>query len=198
MINPNFTLYFQIVFYVCLAGTVFLSFVFFVPPVGKFTLNLIQRVVGKFSEKGENWIERVLQPALLEYYASLKHLYTKKMLALLVIVTTVVKWFLEFYSIKVTLIAFNSNISVIDAAAVSSVTMLVGIVTFVPAGLGTGTLITQTLLEGLLISPSIAAASIIYQTLIGTGSTLSAALIASFFVKEIRSTERDEEETDET
>jgi uncharacterized protein (TIRG00374 family) len=198
IVDPNYTLYLQIVFYVSLAGTIFLSFVFFFPPIGKFTLNIIQKIVGKFSERGEEWIEGILHPALLEYYASLKHLYTNKILALLVIVTTVVKWFFEFYSVKVTLIAFNSNITVIDAAAISSVTLLVGIVTFVPAGLGTGTLTTQALLEGLLIPPPIVGASIIYQTLIGTGLTLSVAAISSFFVKETKSTEKDDEDTVET
>jgi len=193
IVNPDSTLYLQIVFYISLVGTIFLSFIFFFPPIGQFTLNIVQTIVGKFSERGEDWIKRVLQPALLEYYTSLKHLYTKKALALLVIVTTVVKWFLEFYSVKVTLIAFNSNISIIDAAAISSVTLLVGIVTFVPAGLGTGTITTQTLLEGLQIPPSIVGASIIYQTLIGTGLTLSAAAISSFFIKDTKELEEEEE-----
>ena len=55
-----------------------------------------------------------------------------------------------------------------------------------PAGLGTGTLTAHALLEGLsaTITPAIAAAIVIYQTLIGTGLTVSTAFFSSIFIKE--------------
>ena len=81
---------------------------------------------------------------------------------------------------------FGENIALLDASAISSITLFVGILTFVPAGLGTGTLTTQYLLEQLSIAPSVAAASVIYQTIVGTGVTLSIAAISSFFVKDKR------------
>jgi uncharacterized protein (TIRG00374 family) len=193
MVDPTYTLSLRIVFYISLAGTVVLSFILFFPPFGKFTFRIIKAIVRRISEKGEKWMDDVLYPAILEYYASLKHLYTKKLIAITVIISSVVKWFLEFYSFKVTLMAFNDNISVIDAAAISSVTLLVGVLTFVPAGLGTGTITTKYLLEGISIDPSIAGATVIYQTLIGTGLTLSTAAISSFFLREQKKDEIESE-----
>ncbi|MHA2309391.1 MAG: hypothetical protein ACXABJ_08950, partial [Candidatus Heimdallarchaeaceae archaeon] len=105
-------------------------------------------------------------------------------------------WVLEFYSLKLTLLAFSEPISFIDAASISSITLLAGIVT--PAGLGTGTITAQALLEGLSasITAAIAAAVVIYQTLVGTGLTLSSAALSSIFIeeKELEKTEKDEEQ----
>ena len=113
-----------------------------------------------------------------------------------VVITTVIRWVLEFYSLKLTLLAFSESISFIDAASISSITLLAGIIT--PAGLGTGTITAQVLLEGLsaTITSAIAAAVVIYQTLVGTGLTLSTAALSSIFIKEkeFEKTEKDEEQ----
>jgi uncharacterized protein (TIRG00374 family) len=183
-INPENIILYRIIFAVSLAATIILSVILFFPPVGYFTLKRLKKIVGKFSEKGEKWLERVFHPALDNYYRSLQFLYKQKLVAIGVIVTTIVRWVLEYYALKLTVHAFNGTISFIDAASISSVTLLAGMVT--PAGLGTGTLTAHTLLEGLsaTITPAIAAAIVIYQTLIGTGLTVSTAFLSSIFIKE--------------
>jgi uncharacterized membrane protein YbhN (UPF0104 family) len=183
-LTSNIQLAIQIVFYIAIVGTVILTFILFFPPVGRLVLRIIVKITGKISTKGKTWLENKIVTALDEYYNSLKLLYTKKMIATMVIVTTVFRWILEFYSLKFTLMAFGGNISLVNAASVTSITLLVGLLTFVPAGLGTGTITTQTLFKGLNISPIVAGATIIFQTLIGTGLTLSIAALSSIFIKE--------------
>ncbi|MCG3258487.1 MAG: flippase-like domain-containing protein [Candidatus Heimdallarchaeota archaeon] len=183
-LTGNIQLAIQIVFYIAIVGTVILTFILFFPPVGRLVLRIIVKITGKISTKGKTWLENKVVTALDDYYNSLKLLYTKKMIATMVVVTTVFRWILEFYSLKFTLMAFGGNISLVNAASVTSITLLVGLLTFVPAGLGTGTITTQTLFKGLSISPIVAGATIIFQTLIGTGLTLSTAAISSIFLKE--------------
>lgn len=183
-LTGNIQLAIQIVFYIAIVGTVILTFILFFPPVGRFVLGIIVKITGKISTKSKTWLENKIVTALDDYYNSLKLLYTKKMIATMVIVTTVFRWILEFYSLKFTLMAFGGNISLVNAASVTSITLLVGLLTFVPAGLGTGTITTQTLFKGLSISPIVAGATIIFQTLIGTGLTLSIAALSSIFLKE--------------
>lgn len=183
-LTGNIQLAIQIVFYIAIVGTVILTFILFFPPVGRFVLGIIVKITGKISTKSKTWLENKIVTALDDYYNSLKLLYTKKMTATVVIVTTVFRWILEFYSLKFTLMAFGGNISLVNAASVTSITLLVGLLTFVPAGLGTGTITTQTLFKGLSISPIVAGATIIFQTLIGTGFTLSIAALSSIFLKE--------------
>ena len=183
-INPTNIIIYQIIFYVTLGITILLSFILFFPPVGHFCFRLIKKLVGKFSSKGENWLEETILPALKNYYTSLQYLYKQKLIAGVVVITTVLRWVLEFYSLKVTLLAFSEYIPFIDAAGISSITLLAGIIT--PAGLGTGTITAQALLEGVsaTITPAIAAATVIFQTLVGTGLTLSVAALSSIFIKE--------------
>jgi len=183
-LTGNIQLAIQIVFYIAIVGTVILTFILFFPPVGRLVLGIIVKITGKISTKSKTWLENKIVTALDDYYNSLKLLYTKKMTATMVIVTTVFRWILEFYSLKFTLMAFGGNISLVNAASVTSITLLVGLLTFVPAGLGTGTITTQTLFKGLSISPIVAGATIIFQTLIGTGLTLSIAALSSIFLKE--------------
>jgi uncharacterized protein (TIRG00374 family) len=184
VVEEQYTIALNIVFYIALTGIIILSILLFFPPVGRLFLRGVKAVVGKISQKGEKWLAAVIDPALENYYTSLQYLYKKVFLAVLVVVTTLIRWFLEFLSFKLTIMAFGENITLLDAAAISSITLFVGILTLVPAGLGTGTLTTQYLLEQLSIAPAIAAASVIFQTIVGTGITLSIAAISSFFVKE--------------
>ena len=184
IVEEQYIIYLNIIFYISLAGTVFLSVLLFFPPVGRLFLRMLIILVGKISSKGGKWLDETIRPALENYYTSLQYIYKQAILALLVVLTTGVRWVLEFLSFKLTIMAFGENISLLDAAAISSITLFVGILTFVPAGLGTGTLTTQYLLEQLSVAPSIAAASVIFQTIVGTGITLSVAAISSFFVKE--------------
>ena len=183
-IDPTNIVVYRIIFYTTLGITILLSFVLFFPPIGNFSFNIIKKIVGKFSLKGENWLEEKIHPAMKNYYLSLQYLYKQKLTAALVIITTVIRWVLEFYSLKVTLLAFSEQIPFIDAAGISSITLLAGIIT--PAGLGTGTITAQALLEGVsaTITPAIAAATVIFQTLVGTGLTLSVAALSSVFIKE--------------
>lgn len=217
MVEEQYTVYLNIIFYISLTGTIVLSFLLFFPPVGRVFLRGVKVIVGKISLKGIKWLNTTIDPALENYYTSLQYLYKQIFLALLVIWTTLIRWFLEFYSFKLTMMAFGENISLFDAASISSITLFVGILTFVPAGLGTGTLTTQYLLEQLIaaptvvakpsselirtfysglgsftILPAIAAASVIFQTIVGTGVTLSVAAISSFFVKEQEKKEKEE------
>ena len=198
-INPANIIIYRIIFYASLGATIILSFILFFPPIGYFTLKILKVITGKFSVKGEKWLEKVIHPALENYYKSLKHLYKQKLMATGVVITTVIRWVLEFYSLKFTLLAFGESISFIDAASISSITLLAGIVT--PAGLGTGTITAQVLIEGLsvTITSAIAAAVVIYQTLVGTGLTLSTAAISSIFIKEkeLEKTEKDEEQEED-
>jgi len=183
-LTGNIQLAIQVVFYIAIVGTVLLTLILFFPPVGRLVLRIIVKITGKMSTKGKTWLENKIVTALDDYYNSLKLLYTKKMIATMVVVTTVFRWVLEFYSLKFTLMAFGGNISLVNAASVTSITLLVGLLTFVPAGLGTGTVTTQSLFKGLNISPVVAGATIIFQTLIGTGLTLSIAALSSIFLKE--------------
>ena len=183
-LTGNIQLAIQIVFYVAIVGTMILTFILFFPPVGRLVLRIIVNITGKLSTKGKTFLENKIVTAVDDYYNSLKLLYTKKMIATMVIVTTVFRWILEFYSLKFTLMAFGGNISLVNAASVTSITLLVGLLTFVPAGLGTGTVTTQSLFKGLNISPVVAGATIIFQTLIGTCLTLSIAAFSSIFLKE--------------
>ena len=192
-LTGNIQLAIQIVFYIAIVGTVILTFILFFPPVGRLVLRIIVKITGKMSTKGKTWLENKIVTALDDYYNSLKLLYTKKMIATMVVVTTVFRWILEFYSLKFTLMAFGGNISLVNAASVTSITLLVGLLTFVPAGLGTGTITTQTLFKGLNISSVVAGATIIFQTLIGTGLTLSIAAFSSIFLKEKKIEMIDEE-----
>ncbi|MCK5305149.1 MAG: flippase-like domain-containing protein [Candidatus Heimdallarchaeota archaeon] len=192
IVEEQYTIYLNIIFYISLAGTIILSILLFFPPVGRLFLRVVKAIVGKMSLKGLKWLNTVIDPALENYYTSLQYLYKQVFLAILVVVTTLIRWFLEFLSFKLTIMAFGENISLLDAAAISSITLFVGILTFVPAGLGTGTLTTQYLLEQLSIAPAIAAASVIFQTIVGTGITLSVAAVSSFFVKEQKENEKEE------
>ncbi|MCK4972207.1 MAG: flippase-like domain-containing protein, partial [Candidatus Heimdallarchaeota archaeon] len=192
IVEEQYTIYLNIIFYISLAGTIILSILLFFPPVGRLFLRGVKAIVGKMSLKGLKWLNAVIDPALENYYTSLQYLYKQVFLAMLVVVTTLIRWFLEFLSFKLTIMAFGENITLLDAAAISSITLFVGILTFVPAGLGTGTLTTQYLLEQLSIAPAIAAASVIFQTIVGTGVTLSVAAISSFFVKEKEEKEKEE------
>lgn len=197
IVEEQYTIYLNIVFYIALAGTIILSILLFFPPVGRLFLRGVKAVVGKISQKGEKWLDTVIDPALENYYTSLQYLYKQVFLAMLVVVTTLIRWFLEFLSFKLTIMAFGENITLLNAAVISSITLFVGILTFVPAGLGTGTLTTQYLLEQLSIAPAIAAASVIFQTIVGTGVTLSVAAISSFFVKEKEENEKEKKEKEE-
>ena len=192
IVEEQYTIYLNIIFYISLAGTIILSILLFFPPVGRLFLRVVKAIVGKMSLKGLKWLNTVIDPALENYYTSLQYLYKQVFLAILVVVTTLIRWFLEFLSFKLTIMAFGENISLLDAAAISSITLFVGILTFVPAGLGTVTLTTQYLLEQLSIAPAIAAASVIFQTIVGTGITLSVAAVSSFFVKEQKENEKEE------
>ncbi len=174
----------NIVFYLAIAGTIFLTAILFVPQIGRFSLKLTTKILRKISKKTGDWLDRVVKPALDEYYTSLKFLYSKIFIASIVIITTISRWILEFYSLKFTLIAFGSNISLLDVASVISIALLIGLITLVPAGVGTGTITTQVLLIGLGIGKPIADASILYQALIGIILTLLLAAIASPFLKE--------------
>ncbi len=191
-LTGNLQLAIQIVFYIAIIATIVLTFILFFPPVGRFVLKIIIKVTGKISLKGKIWLETKVVKALDEYYDSLKLLYTKKIIAILVIITTVFRWIIEFYSLKFTLMAFGGDISLVNSASVTSITLLVGLLTFVPAGLGTGTVTTQSLFKGLDISSTVAGATIIFQTLIGTGLTLSIAAVSSFFLKEKKEEINDE------
>ena len=193
-INPENMVLYRIIFYASLGATIILSVILFFPPVGHFSLKILKIVIGKFSARGEQWLERVIHPALENYYKSLQHLYKQKLMATGVVIATVLRWVLEFYSLKLTLLAFSESISFIDAASISSITLLAGIIT--PAGLGTGTITAQALLEGLstTITPAIAAAVVIYQTLVGTGLTLSTAALSSIFIKEKKLENQEEDE----
>ncbi|TFG10558.1 flippase-like domain-containing protein [Candidatus Heimdallarchaeota archaeon] len=192
----NIQLATNIVFYLAIAGTVVLTAILFVPHIGRFFLKITAAIIRKISNKAGDWLDRVIKPALEEYYKSLKFLYSKILISFVVITTTVARWILEFYSLKFTLIAFGSDISLIDAASVISIALLIGLITFVPAGIGTGTITTQVLLIGLLIDKNIADASILYQALIGIILTLLLAAIASPFLKD-KQTESLEEKTDD-
>ncbi len=189
----------NIVFYLAIAGTIVLIAILFIPQIGRFFLKITTKVIGKISSKAGSWLDRVVEPALNEYYKSLRFLYSKIFIASIVIITTVLRWILEIYSLKFTLIAFGSNINLIDAASVMSIALLIGLITLVPAGIGTGTITTQVLLIGLLIPKDIATipvlyqarkaiidTSILYQALIGIILTLLLAAIASPFLKEVK------------
>jgi uncharacterized protein (TIRG00374 family) len=188
----------KVIFYSALAGTIVLSFILFFPPVGEMFYKILKKIVGRFSSKGEHWLENTFHPAMQNYYSSLKNLYKQRIIAAYVVITTIIRWILEFYSLKFTLLAFGESLSLIDSASITSITLLAGIVT--PAGLGVGTITTQSLMEGLLIDPAITGASIIYQTLVGTGLTLITAAITSIFLKDYKQKKdkKKEEETEET
>ncbi len=182
-IDPINIILYRVIFYSSLGASTILSIILFFPPVGFFAFKILKGIVGKISSKGQNWLETVVHPALENYFTALQQLYKKKFVAGIVVLTTVLRWILEFYSLKLTILAFGSTISFFDAAGISSITLLAGIIT--PAGLGTGTITAQALLEGLsTITPAIAAATVIFQTLIGTGLTLSVAALSSIFIKE--------------
>lgn len=191
----------NIVFYLAIVGTVVLIAILFVPHIGRFFLKIATALIRKISSKAGGWMDRVMKPSLEEYYKSLKFLYSKIIIASIVIITTVARWILEFYSLKFTLIAFGSDINLIDAASVMSIALLIGLITLVPAGIGTGTITTQVLLIGLLIEKNIADASILYQALIGIILTLLLAAIAAPFLKDkkkdIIETEEDKIELNE-
>ena len=164
-VDPDLALKIQIgtniVFYLAIAGTIILIAILFIPQIGRFFLKITTKIIGKISSKAGSWLDRVVKPALDEYYESLRFLYSKVFIASIVIITTVLRWILEFYSLKFTLIAFGSNINLIDAASVMSIALLIGLITLVPAGIGTGTITTQVLLIGLLIPKDIADTSIL-------------------------------------
>jgi len=189
----------KVIFYSALAGTIILSFILFFPPVGEIFYKILKSITKRISLKGELWLENTFHPAMLNYYLSLKNLYKQKIIAAYVLTTTIARWILEFYSLKFTLLAFGETLSLIDSAAITSITLLAGIVT--PAGLGVGTITTQSLMEGLLIDPAITGASIIYQTLVGTGLTLITAAITSIFLRDYKQKEekkREEIDIEET
>jgi len=197
--DPDLASYIQygtkVVFYLSIAGTVILTAILFVPRIGRFFLKITTTITRKISKKGGDWLDRVVQPALDDYYKSLKFLYSKIVIATIVVTTTVLRWILEFYSLKFTLAAFNTEINLIDAASVTSIALLIGLLTFVPAGAGTGTITTEILLIGLLINKNIADAAILYQALIGIILTLLLAAIASPFLKEKKTVSLEEEQT---
>ena len=186
--DPELASYIQygtnVVFYLAIFGTIILIAILFFPPIGRFFIQIIAKILKKIHLKAGKWVERVINPALDEYYESLRFLYRRWFIATTVVLTTIIRWILEFYSLKFTIIAFGSNINLIDAASVMSIALLIGLLTFVPAGAGTGTITTEILLIGLLINKNIADASILYQALIGIILTLLLAALASPFLKE--------------
>ncbi len=198
VLDDSYTTPLKIVFYISLIGTIILSFILFFPAIGKKTLSILEKITKKFSERGAGWLNNTIKPSLDTYYTSLKNLIIQKKLSFLVLFLSIFRWAMEIYSFKLTLLAFGIDISFVDAAAISAVTMLVIILTLVPAGLGTGTITTLVLLESLSISPIIAGASIIYQTLVGTGLTLSVAAVSSIFLKKVGKTKKEEEEEKST
>jgi len=159
----------------------------------RFCLKVLKAITAKFSSRAEKWLEEVITPFLEQYYDSLKILYKEKTIALIVSLTSLSRWVLEFYSLVFTLKAFGVSLTFIDAASITSLTLLAGLVT--PAGLGTGTITSQALLEGLKVNPDITGASIIFQTLVGTGLTLSVAAITSIFLKDYRKEIKRERDT---
>ncbi|MHA1398026.1 MAG: lysylphosphatidylglycerol synthase transmembrane domain-containing protein [Candidatus Heimdallarchaeaceae archaeon] len=183
----------QIIFYAAIFGTLVLSIILFFPPFGRFCLKVLKAITAKFSSRAEKWLEEVITPFLEQYYDSLKILYKEKTIALIVSLTSLSRWVLEFYSLVFTLKAFGVSLTFIDAASITSLTLLAGLVT--PAGLGTGTITSQALLEGLKVNPDITGASIIFQTLVGTGLTLSVAAITSIFLKDYRKEIKRERDT---
>jgi len=194
VLDESYTTPLRIVFYISLIGTIILSFILFFPAVGKITLNTLEKLIKKISARGAGWLNNTIEPSLDVYYTSLKNLINQKKLSFLVLFLSIFRWAMEIYSFKITLLAFDIDISFVDAAAISAVTMLVIILTLVPAGIGTGTITTLVLLEGLSISSIVAGASIIYQTLIGTGLTLSVAAVSSIFLKKDDKMKKEEEE----
>ena len=173
----------QILFFIITGMTVLLIIILFYPKVGWFSANLLSKFVRLFSSKFADWLQPRITLILKNYYNSLRIVAKQGFTAIFALILSFVRWLLEFLAFQFILNSLNISFNYIDSAAIVSITLYVSLLTFVPAGLGTGTLTSQLLLESSGIASDIAAAAVINMTLIGTGLTLVSAAVAILFLK---------------
>ncbi len=171
-----------IILLVCVAVTIVMSIFVFSPPFGKLLYAILFFLTNKINKKSGVWLEINLLPFLNNYYNSLKFLYSQSYILIIVLISTLIRWLIEFYAFYLTLLAFSASISFLDVSSISAITIIIGIISFAPAGLGTGTLSSQLLLEQLGILSAIAGAAILFQTLIGPGLSIFAGSLSSPFL----------------
>ena len=187
----------SLTFIVSLGGALFLSIVLFFPPIGRIIIKITAKLLGIFSITAKNWAENNLSKALSKYYNSLTLIRKQKLLSVLVFILTLTRWLLEFFAFKLTLCAFKININFIDVISLSTITLFVGLLSLTPAGLGSGTLTSQALLEAMKADPLAAATAIVYQSLISQGLCISLALVSSIFIKRTKMDEKRNRNTKE-
>lgn len=169
-------------FVVVILTTVFMIILFF-PPFGwlikRITVSIFKVISMKFAIKMDNVIDSTLK----NYYSSLKFVFQRKRPALYALFLSLSRWLIEFLAFNLILHALDISISYIDSATIVSITLYVSLLTFAPAGIGTGTLTTQFLLEASGVPTNIAGAIVILNTIMGAGLIAILATISTLFVR---------------
>jgi len=186
----NYHLLLFITFIVCIIGLILLGIVLFYPPIGRKLGHLLIKLLGLFSKKTRNFTEVKIMASIDMYYASLRTIIQQKRITLLVFAMTITRWLIEFFAYQLTVYAFSIKIGYIDVCTISTISLFVGLLSMMPAGLGTSTLTSQALLEAMNAEPLQAAGAIICQSIIGPGLIVLSGFIASLFIKKKRYTNK--------
>ncbi|MHA1854046.1 MAG: lysylphosphatidylglycerol synthase transmembrane domain-containing protein [Candidatus Heimdallarchaeaceae archaeon] len=182
----------HILFFIITGMTVILVIILFYQRVGWVSTNILVKIVGVFSSRFAEWLYPRINSILENYYTSLRIVAKQGSTAIIALFLSLARWLLEFLAFQFILNSLDISFKYIDSAAIVSITLYVSLLTFVPAGLGTGTLTSQLLLESSGLASDIAAAAVINMTLVGTGLTLISAAISILFLKKQISTTPEE------
>ncbi|MHA1912542.1 MAG: lysylphosphatidylglycerol synthase transmembrane domain-containing protein [Candidatus Kariarchaeaceae archaeon] len=139
-----------------------------IPVFGRWIYKLVDRFFTfmKFSfwKNNRNRVEE----GITGFYNSTKKIQQNKPVMLLVYLCSTLRWLLEGYIVVLLSQALSTEpITLVEGLGVISVAMVVGMVTFTPAGIGGGTLSSALFLELVGLCPSEAGALTVLNTFLG-------------------------------
>jgi uncharacterized protein (TIRG00374 family) len=117
-----------------------------------------------FWKNKREWI----RAGIVEFYSSTKKLQQNKPIILSIYLSSILRWILEGYVVVLLSYALSAEpLTLVEGLGVISVAMVIGMVTFTPAGIGGGTLSSALFLELVGLTPSKAGALTLLNTFLG-------------------------------
>ncbi len=139
-----------------------------IPVFGRWIYGLVDRFFTSMKLSfWKNNRERV-EEGIGGFYSSTKKIQQKKFVLLFVYLCSTLRWILEGYVVVLLSHALSTEpITLVEGLGVISVAMVVGMVSFTPAGIGGGTLSSALFLELVGLTPSEAGALTLLNTFLG-------------------------------
>ena len=180
-----FTLFIFILF--CFV-IIFAILVAFKRSVGELLLKMLQLLLRKMPSRMKRLAERINNSAINEldnFYESVELYKTLKYPLIAVPMLTALRWFIELFATVLVFRSIGVSVSIWTIALAISVSILVGIVTAMPASIGTGTIAGFAIYRLLGISDDIAVAATLIGLFLGPGITIIFGIV-SLVILELR------------